>query len=69
MRSLARSHTSACIDVLSGYVNGRGVEDDIRIRAVGMMLDRGWGKPNQPHEVEHGGELKILLRTIVDKKP
>ena len=34
-----------------------------------MLLDRGWGKPNQPHTDAEGGELKILLRTIVDKKP
>jgi len=48
------------------YANGPKVEPDIKLRAIGMLLDRGWGKPNQPHTDAEGGELKIVLRTIVD---
>ena len=69
MRSLARAYTASSIATLGAYANGPKVEDDIRLRAIGMLLDRGWGKPNQPHTDAEGGELKIILRTIVDKKP
>lgn len=69
MRSLARGYTASCIKTLGSYANGPNVEEDIKLRAIGMLLDRGWGKPNQPHTDAEGGELKIILRTIVDKKP
>jgi hypothetical protein len=69
MRSLARGYTASCIKTLGGYANGAETDADIKLRAIGMLLDRGWGKPNQPHTDAEGGDLKIILRTIVDKKP
>ena len=38
------------------------------IRAIGMLLDRGWGKPNQPHEAKLEGSLEIILRDIAAEK-
>jgi len=29
-------------------------------------LDRGWGKPNQPHTGEGGGDIRIVIRQIID---
>ena len=55
MRSLARGYTASCIASLGAYANGPKVEDDIKLRAIGMLLDRGWGKPTVTIEgnVEH----------------
>jgi hypothetical protein len=51
---------------LGGYVTAvEGVEDDIRLRAIGMLLDRGWGKPNQPHDAKLEGELRITIRKLL----
>jgi hypothetical protein len=55
--------------VLGGYVNGENVDPDIKIRAVGMLLDRGWGKPAQPQTGEHGeGDIRITIRNIIEGK-
>jgi hypothetical protein len=47
---------------------GSKVEKDIRLRAIGMLLDRGWGKPAQPHTGEEGGAIEIVLRNIMEEK-
>jgi hypothetical protein len=66
LRSLCRSFTNASIKRLGGYVTAvEGVEDDIRLRAIGMLLDRGWGKPNQPHDAKLEGELRITIRKLL----
>ena len=32
------------------------------------MLDRGWGRPSQPTENKHEGELNINVRNIMEGK-
>jgi len=68
LKSLARGYTDQCIKVLGGYANGEQVEPDIKLRAVAILLDRGWGRPNQPTENKHEGELKITIRQIREGK-
>jgi hypothetical protein len=68
LRSLARGYTEASIKTLGGWAMGSKVEKDIRIRAIGMLLDRGWGKPAQPHTGEEGGAIEIVLRNIMEEK-
>jgi len=38
------------------------------IQAIAILLDRGWGKPAQPHTGEDG-EIRVTLRTITEGKP
>ena len=64
MRSLARGYTDASIKVLGGYVNGEQTEPNIRISAARELLDRGWGKPNQPTETKLDGKVEVILRDI-----
>ena len=73
MRSLARAYTDASIKVLSGYVTApetAQIEPNIRIMAARELLDRGWGKPNQPHDAKVDGELRIVIRKMLkDDEP
>ncbi len=69
MKSLARSYTTASISVIGGYVTSETIDPEIRLRAAGMLLDRGWGKPNQPHEAKVEGELKIVIRKMLSDEP
>jgi len=39
-----------------------------RIQAIAILLDRGWGKPSQPHTGEDG-DIRVTLRTITEGKP
>jgi hypothetical protein len=64
MRSLARGYTDVSIKVLGGYVIGEQTEPSIRISAARELLDRGWGKPNQPTETKLDGKVEIILRDI-----
>jgi hypothetical protein len=64
MRSLARAYTDSSISVLGGYVNGEQTEPAIRISAARELLDRGWGKPNQPVEGKLDGRVEVILRDI-----
>jgi len=65
LRSLARGFTEISVQKLGGYVTAEKVEPDIQLRAIGMLLDRGWGRPNQPTESKVEGELKIVIRKML----
>ena len=59
------------IQTLGNYVNGPKTEPEIKLRAIALLLERGWGRPAQ--QVEHTGkdgdsEIRILLRTITEGK-
>ena len=62
--SLARAYTEPMIKTLGGYACGNDeVEPDIRIRAIGMLLDRGWGKAAQP-VTGAGGDGPLIVEII-----
>lgn len=55
IKELARQHTEAAISALVGALadeNGR-----TRVAAAEAILDRGYGKPTQHHELDAGDEL------------
>jgi hypothetical protein len=71
LRSLARAYTQKGVDVLGGYVNSDNIDPEIKLRAIKMLWERGWGTPPQTHE--HTGkdgdsEIRVILRTIVEGK-
>ena len=39
-----------------------------RVSAAQALLDRGWGKPAQPHTGEDG-DIRVTIRTITEGKP
>ena len=47
------------MDFLLHVINDDTAKNDDRIRAVGLLLDRGWGKPEQPISAPAG--LPVLL--------
>jgi hypothetical protein len=40
--------------------------DQARVAAAQALLDRGWGKAIQPHTGEQGGDIRIVIRQIID---
>jgi hypothetical protein len=67
LRSLARGHTELCIKVLAGIVSQEAVPPAARVSAAGILLDRGWGKPEQAHTGELGGDLRVTIRQIIER--
>ena len=68
IRSLARSHTRTAIRVLVGIMRCEDATPAARVSAANAILDRGWGRPSQPTENKHEGELKITIRNIMEGK-
>jgi hypothetical protein len=68
VRELARKHTTAAIDALVEVLASDSASG--RVAAANAILDRGWGKAEQPITGEDGGALKIdlsITRPKVDK--
>lgn len=69
IRSLARSHTEAAINVLTGVMNQTDAPPAARVQAATAVLDRGWGKPSQPISGDDDGSpisIQAIVRKIVD---
>jgi hypothetical protein len=47
------------IRVLKGIAQQKGAPPAARVAACGILLDRGWGKPEQPHV---GGDKDIVVK-------
>jgi hypothetical protein len=43
--------------------------DAARIQAANILLDRGWGKPAQPHTGEDDKDIHFTIRNIVEERP
>lgn len=62
--SLARAYTNQAILIIGGIMqNG---EETNRIRAAEMLLDRGWGKPKTDNNHTISGEVRVILRKMLD---
>jgi hypothetical protein len=38
------------------------------VSAASALLDRGWGKPPQPHTGEDDKDIRVAIRTITERK-
>ena len=65
LRSLARAHTELGIQTLAGIARN-STSDAARVSAAQALLDRGWGKPAQPHTGEDDKDIQVTIRTIVE---
>jgi hypothetical protein len=62
IRSLARAHTETAINVLVGIMNQPEAPQAARVSAANSILDRGWGKPAQPHDGDgEGGPVQLTV--------
>jgi hypothetical protein len=67
VRSLARAFTTSCMARLGAYATSddAALDPELRIRAIGMLLDRGWGRPESITKHE-GGEtpIEFIIRNL-----
>ena len=62
IRSLARSHTRAALNVLVGVMRSKDATAAARVSAANAILDRGWGKAPQAIENGESGALELVHR-------
>jgi hypothetical protein len=71
LRSLARAYTDVSIQTLGNFINSPNAEPDTKLRAIGIILDRGWGRPVSKTEVtgaDGSNAIEVTIRTIVEGK-
>lgn len=66
IRSMARSHTVAMLNVLVGVARQRGAPPAARVMAANSVLDRGWGRANVTHTDADGGPIQVIIRQVID---
>ena len=64
IRSLARVHTEEMVRVLVSIARSKKAPEGARVVAANSLLDRGWGKPDQPHTGQDGGPLRVIIRQL-----
>ena len=55
LKELAKAHTDEALATLVAAL--KADENNVRVMAANSLLDRGWGKPTQHHELDAGDEL------------
>jgi hypothetical protein len=65
IRSLARSHTETAINTLIGVAKN-SENDSARVTAAVHLLDRGWGKPKEDKNLSVSGEVRVILRRMLE---
>ena len=48
------------------HVIQNGESEQARVAAAFGMLDRGWGRPTQDNTHEIKGEVRVILRKMID---
>jgi hypothetical protein len=60
IESLARSYTDAAIKTLAGIMMEQTSPPMARIVAAKVLLDRGWGKPKEMHDIQIGDDETLM---------
>ncbi len=69
IRSLARGHTRTAIRVLRTIMVTRDAPAASRVAAASELLNRGWGKPQQNHDITDKQEIMVTIRHLVEGMP
>jgi hypothetical protein len=65
IRSLCRAYTGEAVRSLAAIMRNADAPPRARLRAIDILLDRGWGKPSQPRAEEDGKKVRVTIRKIV----
>ena len=60
--------TALAIRTLTGVCGSKAAPAAARVSAAQALLDRGWGKPAQPHTCEDDKDIRVTIRTIVEPR-
>ena len=67
IRSLCRAFTNETVQIIAGIARAEETPPAVRVQAIAMLWDRGWGKAPQAHTGQDGeGALQVTIRHIVE---
>ena len=65
IRSLARQHTTLAVNTLAGVCR-KSESDAARVSAAIALLDRGWGRAPTTITGADGGDVRVVVRHILE---
>jgi len=65
---LCRAYTGEAVRSLAAIMRNADAPPRARIQAADILLDRGWGKPIQPHTGEDDKDIQVTIRNIVEPR-
>lgn len=68
LRSIAREQSEKALNVIIGIMNAESVSAETRLKAAGMLLDRGMGRPTELVEMPDMQVARRIVREIVHVK-
>jgi hypothetical protein len=66
LESLARGYTETSIRRLGGFITDPKTEPMVCIRAIELMLDRGYGAVKKK-DTDEGAHITITIRNLMDE--
>ena len=66
IRSLCRAYTEETVRIVAGIVRAEETPPAVRVQGAAMLWDRGWGKATQQHTIDGDGEIRVIIRHIVE---
>jgi hypothetical protein len=63
---LCRAYTDEAVRSLAAIMRQADAPPRARIQAIAILLDRGWGKPQQTHTGEDDKDIRATIRNIVE---
>lgn len=68
IRSLCRGFTRETVQIVAGIARAEETPPAVRISAIELLWNRGWGRPAQPHTGPDGeNEITIVIRDIASE--
>jgi hypothetical protein len=63
LRSMCRAYTETHIKSLAAIASNKDNPPDVQMRAIAMLLERGWGRPQQ--ELKTDSEIRVTIRKML----
>jgi hypothetical protein len=63
LRSACRSYTEGNIKQLVMIATNKDNPPEVQMKAIGMLLERGWGRPQQ--ELKTDSEIRVTIRKML----
>ena len=70
IRSLCRAFTNETVQIIAGIARAEETPPAVRVSAIAMLWDRGWGKAPQARTDEDGeNKVRVTIRHITEGLP
>jgi hypothetical protein len=66
IRSLCRAFTNETVQIVAGIARANETPPAVRVQAISLLWERGWGKAPQAVTVDGEASIKVVIRHILE---